>query len=320
MQDVPPVADLDLALVRGFTVVAEQRHFGRAAAALHLTPSSLSRQITRLERQVGARLVDRTPRGTRLTEAGQAFLPLAAEALRLAGQAAAQARAAAQPDLITIGFTMNIIVTPAVRELRRQNPGAEVRTQYLPWDALPAALLEHRVDAAVARLPFPADSLDVTVLYDEPRVLVVPRDHRLAGKESVALDEIADEPMIRSPDPEWNAFWRIDPRPDGRPAPDGPLVTAVENKIELVAEGQALAIIPASAPVSSVRPDLTTVPLDGVEPSHVALATRAGDRGRLVTAFAKCAQAYLNGLGHEARLPGNHRVSLLTVCGRYDAQ
>jgi DNA-binding transcriptional LysR family regulator len=121
------MADLDLALVRGFTVVAGLRHFGRAAAALHVTPSSLSRQITRLERRVGARLVDRTPRGTRLTEAGQAFLPLAAEALRLAGQATAQARAAAQPDLITIGFTMNIIVTPAVRDLRRQHPGAAVR-------------------------------------------------------------------------------------------------------------------------------------------------------------------------------------------------
>jgi DNA-binding transcriptional LysR family regulator len=294
MHDVPPpVADLDLALVRAFTVVAEQRHFGRAAAALHVTPSSLSRQVTRLERQVGARLVDRTPRGSRLTEAGQAFMPLAAEALRLAAQAAARARAAADPDLITIGFTMNIIVTPAVRELRRQHPGAVVRTQYLPWDALPAALTGHRVDAAVARLPFPTDGLDVTVLYDEPRVLVVPRDHRLAGKESVTLDEIADEPMIRSLDPAWNAFWRVDPRPDGRAAPDGPLVTTVEDKIELVAEGRALAIIPATAPVSSVRPDLTTVPLDGAEPSHVALATRAGDGGRLVSAFVKCARARL---------------------------
>lgn len=296
MHDLPaPVADLDLALVRGFTVLAERRHFGRAAAALHVTPSSLSRQITRLERQVGARLVDRTPRGTRLTEAGRAFLPLAAEALRLAAQATAQARAAADPDLITIGFTMNIIVTPAVRDLRRQHPGAAIRTQYLPWDALPAALTDYRVDAAVARQPFPSDGLDVTVLYDEPRVLVVPRDHRLAGKESVTLDDIADEPMIRSLDPVWNAFWRVDPRPDGRPAPDGPLVTAVEDKIELVAEGRALAIIPASAPVASVRPDLATVPLDGVEPSHVALATRAGDRGRLVSAFAKCARARLPG-------------------------
>jgi DNA-binding transcriptional LysR family regulator len=290
-----PSADLDLALVRSFTVVAEQQHFGRAAAALHITPSSLSRQITRLERQVGARLLDRTPRGSQLTEAGQIFLPLATEALRTAAQAAALARAAALPSLITIGFTVNLIVTPAVRELRHQYPDADVRTLYLEPHELRAALLEHRVDAVVARLPFPTGQLDVTVLYDEPRVLVVPTDHRLAGKESVTLDDIADEPLPRTLDPAWNAFWRIDPRPDGRPAPDGPLVKAVEDKIELIAGGQAVAVIPASAPISSLRPDLTTIPLEGVEPSHVALATRAGDRGRLVTAFRKCAQSHLTG-------------------------
>jgi len=288
-----PPADLDLALVRSFTVVAEQQHFGRAAAALHITPSSLSRQITRLERQVGARLLDRTPRGTQLTEAGQAFLPLATEALRTAAQAVARARAAARPNVITIGFTMNIVVTPAVRELRHQYPDADVRTLYLGPDESRAALLEHRVDAVVARLPFPTGQLDVTVLYDEPRVLVVPTDHRLAGKESVTIDDIADEPLPRTLDPAWNAFWRIDPRPDGRPAPDGPLIKAVEDKIELIAGGQAVAIIPATAPVSGLRSDLTTIPIKGVEPSHVALATRAGDRGRLVTAFRKCARAHL---------------------------
>jgi DNA-binding transcriptional LysR family regulator len=70
MPDSPPIAaDLDLALVRSFIVVAEEEHFGRAAAALHVTPSSLSRPVSRLQQQVGARLLDRTPRGSQLTEA-----------------------------------------------------------------------------------------------------------------------------------------------------------------------------------------------------------------------------------------------------------
>jgi DNA-binding transcriptional LysR family regulator len=55
--------------VRSFIVVAEEEHFGRAAAALHVTPSSLSRPVSRLQQQVGARLLDRTPRGSQLTEA-----------------------------------------------------------------------------------------------------------------------------------------------------------------------------------------------------------------------------------------------------------
>jgi DNA-binding transcriptional LysR family regulator len=294
---LPSPEDLDLRLVRCFTVVAEHRHFGRAAVALHLTQSSLSRQIRRLEAQVGARLLDRTPQGSRLTEAGEIFLPLATAVLRSSAQAAARARAAAEPSRITIGYIANIIITPAVRELRHRHPDADVQTLHLAWHQPRTALVEHRVDAAVTRLPFSTGGLHVTVLYDEPRVLLVPLDHRLAGKESITLDDIADEPLPRASDPTWNAFWRVDPRPDGSPAPEGPLIDTVEDKIELIAAGQAVAIIPAGSGVRGFRPDLTTVPLEGVEPSHVVLATRTGDRSRLVTAFRKYAEAHLTGPG-----------------------
>ena len=298
MPDSPlPPEDLDLRLVRSFATVAEHRHFGRAAAALHLTQSSLSRQIARLEQQVGARLLDRTPQGSRLTDAGEVFLPLALALLRSATRAVARARGAAQPSRIAIGYIGNLVLTPAVRELRHRHPGAEVRILHLAWDEPRAALLDHRVDAAVARLPFPTDELHVTVLYDEPRALLVPVDHRLAGKASVTLDDIADEPMPRALDPAWNAFWRADPRPDGSPAPDGPLMEAGEDKLELVASGQAVVIVPATARVGNVRPDLTTIPLVDVEPSHVVLASRADDRSRLVAAFRKCAEAHLTGPG-----------------------
>jgi DNA-binding transcriptional LysR family regulator len=293
MSEPSPPPDLDLRLVRYFTVVAEHRHFGRAAEALHVAQPSLSRQIRHLEQQLGARLLDRTPQGSRLTEAGEVFLPLARALLRSADQAAARTRAAAQPSRITIGYTIGLIVTPAVRQLRREHPDADVQTLHLDWNQPREALLDHRVDAVVTRLPLRTGGLHVTILYDEPRVLLVPLDHRLAGKESVSIDDIADEPIPRLPDPAWNAYWRIDPRPDGRPAPDGPLVEAIEDKNELIAAGQAVAVIPAGVAVGSPRPDLTTIPLDGVEPSHVVLATRAGDRGRLVTAFRKCAQALL---------------------------
>lgn len=295
MSELSPPLDLDLRLVRYFTVVAEHRHFGRAAEALHVAQPSLSRQIRHLEQQLGARLLDRTPQGSRLTEAGEVFLPLARALLRSADQAATRTRAAAQPSRITIGYTIGLIVTPAVRQLRREHPDADVQTLHLDWNQPREALLDHRVDAVVTRLPLRTAGLHVTILYDEPRVLLVPLDHRLAGKESVSIDDIADEPIPRLPDPAWNAYWRIDPRPDGSPAPDGPLVEAIEDKNELIAAGQAVAVIPAGVAVGSPRPDLTTIPLDGVEPSHVVLATRAGDRGRLVAAFRKCAQALLTG-------------------------
>ncbi|MFI1120426.1 LysR family transcriptional regulator [Streptomyces hygroscopicus] len=293
----PAPVDLDLRLVQCFTVVAEHQHFGRAAEALHTTQPSLSRQIRRLEQQVGVRLLDRTTRGTRLSEAGEVFLPQAQGLLRAAAEAMARTRAVARPSSITIGYSKGLVITAAVRALRDRNPDAEVHTRLLAWNDSRGALLEHRVDAVVTRLPFPTDRLRVTVLYDEPRVLVVPRDHRLAGKESVTLDDIADEPIphVRQSDPLLNAYWRLDPRPDGRPAPDGPLVEALEDKHELIAAGQAVAIGPPLDHATGLHPSLTTVPLHGVEPSQVVLATRAGDRSRLVTAFRKHAEALLTG-------------------------
>ena len=276
MSEPSPPLDLDLRLVRYFTVVAEHRHFGRAAEALRVAQPSLSRQIRHLEQQLGARLLDRTPQGSRLTEAGEVFLPLARALLRSADQAAARTRAAAQPSRITIGYTIGLIVTPAVRQLRREQSDADVQTLHLDWNEPREALLDHRVDAVVTRLPIRTDGLHVTVLYDEPRVLLVPLDHRLAGKESVSIDDIAGEPIPRLPDPAWNAYWRIDPRPDGSPAPDGPLVEAIEDKNELIAAGQAVAVIPAGIAVGSPRPDLTTIPLDGVR----AEPRRAGHPGR----------------------------------------
>ena len=130
----PSVPDLDLRLVRYFTVVAECRHFGRAATELRIAQPSLSRQIRQLEQRLGARLLDRTPQGSQLTEAGEVFLPRAKALLRSAAQAAAATRAAAQPSRITIGYTVGLIVTPAVRNLRRRHPDADVQTLHLDWN------------------------------------------------------------------------------------------------------------------------------------------------------------------------------------------
>ena len=285
--------DLDLRLVGYFVAVAEHRHFGRAAAELRVAQPSLSRQIRRLEQQIGARLFDRTPQSTRLTEAGEVFLPRAKALLRSAAQATAQARDAAQPGRITIGYTTSMIITPVVRALRREHPDADVQTLHLDWNEPRDALLDHRVDAVVCALPFSTDQLHVTILYDEPRVLLVAVDHRLAGRQSVTIDDIADEPIPkrRDCDPAWNDFWRIDPRPDGRGAPEGPLFETLHDWLELIAAGQAVAITTGFH--ERLRPDITTVSLEGIEPSHVVVASRAGDRSRLVAAFRKLAAVHL---------------------------
>ena len=117
------------------------------------------------------------------------------------------------------------------------------------------------MDVAVARLPFPTERLRVTVRYHEPRVLVVPTFHHLAGKESVTLDD----------------------------------------KLELIAAGQAIPIAPVDSQNSTLRQDLTTVPIEEIEPCQVVLATRAGERSRLATAFRESARTHLTGRDSESR-------------------
>jgi DNA-binding transcriptional LysR family regulator len=281
--------DLDLRVVRYFVAVAEHGHFGRAAAALHITQPSLSRQIRGLENLLGATLLERTPQGSVLTAAGAAFLEHARTMLTTSARAAAHVRAAAEPHRITVGFTTNLVVGTAVRDLRARHPQAEVATRQLTWDGACPALLDRAVDVAVTRLPIACDGVEVTVLYREPRAVLLSRHHRLANRSALDLDDLADEVIPRVGDAAWDAFWRIDPRPDGRPAPDAPLLADAAELFDFVAQGDGVLIAPADSRVPDLQPDLVAVPLHGVAPGEVAVVHRIGETSPLVAAFADCA-------------------------------
>jgi DNA-binding transcriptional LysR family regulator len=146
-------------------------------------------------------------------------------------------------------------------------------------------------------LPVPGDGLDVTVLYDEPRALLVPASHRLAGEESVTPDDFADEPLVACAGMAalWTGSWRLDPRPDGTPVPVGPLlVDTFEDKLEVVADGRAIALVPADDRRCTLRDDLVTVPVEGIDPCQVVVATRSADANPpLVAHFLASAKSLL---------------------------
>jgi DNA-binding transcriptional LysR family regulator len=291
--------DLDLRLVRYFTVVAEHLNFVRAAEELRVAQPSLSRQIQRLENTLGVRLLERTTQGSRLTAAGAAFLPRAQQLLHGAQQAVRTARAAAPERTITIGYADDLVITPAVRSLRHRCPDAHVRTRHLgAQDA--STLPDRQVDVLVTRAPLPiaTDDLQVTVLYAEGRVLVVSASHRLAGQESVTAGDLAAEPLVgcTGMGEAWTTFWRLEPRPDGEPAPVGPtLAGTYEDKLEAIAEGTAIAVVPAGDRRPGLRPDLVTVALAGIEPGQVVVVTRASDPNPLVAEFVRSAKELLVG-------------------------
>ncbi|MEU6439611.1 LysR family transcriptional regulator [Streptomyces sp. NPDC047046] len=274
--------DVDLRLVRYFTVVAEYGNFGRAATALHLAQPSLSRQIQRLEAQVGVRLFDRSPQGSSLTDAGRAFHPRARALLREAEQAARAARAAARPRSVTVGHAEGLIITACVQELRRRHPEDQVRTRHLDWRDTDA-LAEGRVDALVAYQPlaFPLDGFRVATLHEEPRVLVTSTSHPLANEERVSLRALPDEELVSCAG--TPVVWST-PRPVGdRPAPPRPAADdSYEDKLELVATGHCVALFPAGDRRAAVRRDIALIPVVDADPCEVVLVTRADDPNPLL--------------------------------------
>jgi DNA-binding transcriptional LysR family regulator len=293
------VADLDLRLVQYFIVVAGHEHISRAAAELRIAQPSLSRQIQRLEEQLGVRLFDRGARGSQLTPAGRVFLAQAKDLLVAARRAVTNARSAATSGMITIGHPPGFVITPAVGDLRARYPNAEIHTRNLTWEDS-RSLTEYRVDVVVAWQPFafPIEGYRVTVLYDDPRVLVVPEFHRLAGRASVTVADFADEPMADFATPgastEWLTFWWPE-RPGGDRILAGPTVHTVHDKFDLIASGRAVAIHPRGDQSVLARPDLRTIPIDGISPCRVVMLTRLGEDSDLVDEFRKSAQACLPG-------------------------
>lgn len=290
--------DLELRLVRYFTVVADHLHFGRAAAELHVAQPSLSRQIQRLEDRLGVRLLDRTPQGSLLTEAGKAFLPEAQALLHAARQAALTARAYAPAGRVIIGYVEDLVITPAVRELRRSHPRAAIGTRHLEcYDE--RAFTEGQVDVLVVRDPrsFPADETRMTLLYEEPRMLVVSADHQLAGRASVSPDDFAGDDSLICPHGGTRSFYPTDSyqRSDPGPISAGPVNESFEDRLELIATGQAIAVLPVGDRRSSLRADLASVPVDGLPASRVVVATRVGDANPLVADFVRAARGHLAG-------------------------
>lgn len=280
--------DLELRLVRYFTVVAAHQHFGRAAADLHVAQPALSRQIQRLEKYLGTRLLDRAHQGTRLTPAGERFLPRAQALLQAARQAELAAREQAETERITIGYVEDLVITAAVRELRRRYPAAEIATRHLNCRDI-GALSNKRVDALIARAPLPlaADDVFTTPLYDEPRMLVVPRSHPLADRASVTADELAGEEAAPCAfeTADWASYRIL--------GAGVPPIESYEDKLELVASGRAIAVFPVGDRRSSLRPDLVTVPIEGAPPSQVVLVSRKGDPNPMIRNLRLAAKTVL---------------------------
>lgn len=272
---------IDFLGIQAFLAIAEAGSFGSAAARLHLSQTAISHRMRKLEESLGVPLLVRTSRGISLTQAGEALLPRARNALQLLESSCDGVRVHRERATrwVTFGCIPTVaagLLAPLLREVAQAHPELPVRV----FDSAPGEILE-LVQAGTAAFgitlaqPAPPNVVLETIA-EEPFVLACPAAHRFAGRAGVAWSELEQEPLIRLSLPAGNSVtidesigtlrerlqWRYEAQR-----------TAVA--LEMVRGGLGLTLVPRLS-VHSVE-GLAIVPLNAPAVARaLALMTPAG--------------------------------------------
>jgi DNA-binding transcriptional LysR family regulator len=240
--------------LRGFVAVADELHFGRAAERLKMTQPPLSRQIQKLERAVGAQLLERDNRRVVLTAAGQVFLAEARRLLALAEAAPEQARrvSAGSSGVVRIGFTAAStygILGRLLNELARELPDVSVDLAEMVTREQVLGLANEEIDLGLARPPFDKETFGSRLLHREPLLIAAPTGHPLLSldREATAAD-LAGVPVVMHSPTRARYFYDL-------VAAAVPIahentvhtVSQVLTMLWLVAARRGVAFVPASA-------------------------------------------------------------------------
>lgn len=299
------MSELEVRELRYFIAVAEELNFSRAARRLGMAQPPLSKAIAQMESRLGVRLLERTTRQVTLTGAGQVLLDQARIAVDAVQAAARRTRRAGQPTprlvvAVKPGGDAGLLreILAAYRGTRSDLPPPEV---VVGGSGEPIAMLrDGRADVALLRSPFDGQGLDCQTLVVEPRLAVLPAAHRLAGRRRLRLTDLKGEPIPRwkGAEPSTLAHYT---GCDGAEAgdgdtglwpagtPEGPLVASVEQLLEVVALGQAVAFLSRSTTKLHQRPDIAYRPVTGLSPSAVMVAWPETSRSPAVAAFVQAA-------------------------------
>lgn len=281
---------MDLRLLGYFVAVAEERHFGRAAARLHMTQPPLTRAIQRLEADLGTALLDRSPTGVTPTRAGDALYEEAVALLAQAERIRTRVTAAAGTGL-TVGTLGDSIERAGPSDgssrdslasaFRRRHPGVTVRVVEADFADPTAGLRAGLVDVAVTRGPFDQTGISTRLIRSEPVGVVLRSDDPLAGHPGLRLADLADRRWFRFPDgtdPAWKAYWN-------RGTQEGPVVRNVHECVRAVLWDGIVGLAPFGREPDGPAPGLTIVPLADMAPSPLIVAWRTGDGSPLVRSF-----------------------------------
>lgn len=245
---------MDLRQLALFVAVAEELNFTRAALRMHISQPPLSRQIAKLEEQLGLRLLERDRQSVALTAAGGAFLPEARRLLHLASQAPEVAKRAARGEsgTLRIGFVGSMIYTSVpvlVRRFRRHYPEVVIQLHQATVAQQVEMLLNDELDIGFVRHALAHPQLSTQQLLREPLIVALPADHSMAKKSAISVGRLADEQFISFSRREgpgfYNQLLRVCDSAGFTPKiimEANPLSTV----IGLVASGAGVALVPQS--------------------------------------------------------------------------
>jgi DNA-binding transcriptional LysR family regulator/DNA-binding XRE family transcriptional regulator len=293
----PAPPDLDLRRLRYFVALAEELHFGRAAESLEINQPVLSRQIQRLEEDLGVELLTRSSRRVELTSAGRQLFDEARALLSSANALGRRVRRAATAQAtLRVGFLVGDPIIQLVRAFDDRHPAIDVDVERIYWSDQPGALLNDHHDVSFVHLPIDDDGLALAHVYSSQTVVLLPRDHRLAKQSEVSISQLTNDPVVQhwGASPIWEAAHNVDPRPDGSRPRRGPTVRNLEEKIEVVGTGRAIGFIPASVTAAiQIPPEVVAIPGVDIAPTEVSLAWKADRRSPAIRDLVATAQATL---------------------------
>ncbi|HOV19597.1 LysR family transcriptional regulator [Ottowia sp.] len=292
--------------LRCFVAVAEELNFGRAAARLNMTQPPLSRQIQLLEHHVGTRLLERSSRQVRLTAAGRGFLPEAARILRLADEAAVNARrlAAGAAGSLAVGFTASVgyrLLPLLVKQLRARCPGLHLTLREMVTSAQLEALDARQIDLGLLRPPVEHRDLVTRPGLAEPLVLALPETAARDWPRQPSLKALNRQPFLMYSPFEARYFHHL---VDGLleragVAPDiVEHVTQIHSMLALVRAGLGVALVPESAamlrPEGVVYRPIRTTP---ARPVSLLLAWRKDNDNPVLAGISASLAEWLPGVG-----------------------
>src|SRR5215510_1091757 len=286
---------MELRHLHYFLVVAEELHFGRAAARLHITQPPLSQQIRQLEDELGVVLFQRTKRRVQLTDAGRAFREAARQMLEQAEQGVRIAQRTHRGEIgsLTVGFVgsaMAGMFSDMLLAFRTRFPEVELTLLELTTSQQFEALRQRRIDVGVLRPfhPIRDEGFALETLYQESFVVVLPTTHPLAAKRRIPLRALAHENVVMVPvhlepgvEDDIVAFCRragCDPQ-------RLPGATQMLTVIGLVAAGMGLSLVPESMRTVQWKGIVYRPVQDPMPPADLTAVWRRDTTSSVVKAF-----------------------------------